>query len=95
MDKPYFMLQQLLKDYKALNARGGDALHGGEKILVRRRNSGISFPALSLLNKISAEREKGQSYAAIAAALNKQGLTGRYGGRWYASSVSRYLQRRP
>ena len=47
-----------------------------------------------LLESINARRARGESFASIAAALNKQGVSGRYGGRWYAGSVWAYLQRR-
>ena len=36
---------------------------------------------------LSARRARGESYGAIAADLNRRGIRGRYGARWYGASV--------
>lgn len=94
MDKRYFMFQQLLKDSNAIAARlrRQSQLHD-DHAGMRGDTSFDSVPRLCLLENIHARRAKGESFASIAAELNKQGFTGRYGGRWYASSVWTYLQR--
>lgn len=46
-----------------------------------------------VLGEFLARRREGESYAAIALDLNRRGLRGRNGARWYASSVRTVLQR--
>lgn len=46
-----------------------------------------------LLSKLMAQRARGESYGAIATDLNRRGVRGRYGARWYASSVRALLKR--
>lgn len=94
MDKHYFLFQQLLKDSDAINARAGHSPRQDDHRRMKRGGSAASLPALCLLERINARRARGESFASIAAELNKQGFTGRYGGRWYAGSVWAYLQRR-
>ena len=38
-----------------------------------------------------AMREQGGSFGAIAAALNRLGIPGAYGGRWFPATVRRAL----
>ncbi|WP_206047121.1 recombinase family protein, partial [Noviherbaspirillum denitrificans] len=47
----------------------------------------------SLLRCVAEQRMRGKSFSSIAAMLNKQGLRGRHGGRWYSASVRDYLLR--
>lgn len=47
----------------------------------------------SMLRIIAEQRKRGESFSSIAAALNKQGLRGSNGGRWYSASVREYLLR--
>lgn len=46
-----------------------------------------------LLPEIIARRARNESYFAIAIELNRRGVRGGYGARWYASSVSLLLRR--
>jgi len=46
-----------------------------------------------MLRLVAGQRLYGKSFSSIAAMLNKQGLRGRNGGRWYASNVREYLLR--
>jgi len=46
-----------------------------------------------LLSELVGRRTQGESYAAIALDLNRRGLRGRYGARWYTSSVRALIQR--
>jgi hypothetical protein len=45
----------------------------------------------ALAEQMQALRACGTSYHMIAATLNQNGLRGRMGGRWFASSVRRAL----
>jgi hypothetical protein len=47
------------------------------------------------ISTLSARRASGETYAAIAADLNRRGLRGRNGARWYSSSVWVMLNRVP
>jgi hypothetical protein len=53
----------------------------------------INCPPLpaSLLERLRVLREGGASFNAIAADLNRCGVPGRQGGRWFAASVRRAL----
>lgn len=51
------------------------------------------LPIDTLRRRIGAARAEGKSFSSIAALLNAQGHRGRYGGRWYASSVRRFFTR--
>lgn len=42
---------------------------------------------------LAARRASGETYAAIAADLNRRGIRGRYGARWYSASVWTLLHR--
>lgn len=46
----------------------------------------------AILQRIRDARAEGQSYHAIAAALNRAHIPAKGGGRWYAASVRRILQ---
>lgn len=46
-----------------------------------------------ILSELAARRRGGETYAAMAMDLNRRGLRGDYGGRWYASSVRAALRR--
>lgn len=94
MDNRYFMFQQLLRDSNAITGSiGRHSRRHDDRVRMKGGAAGAAGPMLCLLENINARRAKGESFASIAADLNKQGLTGRYGGRWYASSVWTYLQR--
>jgi len=88
MDKGHFMLQQLLDDSGHRRWRRSEA-----RAAMPPNENMRPMPASGLLESIHARRSKGESFASIAAALNKQGCSGGYGGRWYASSVWAFLQR--
>jgi hypothetical protein len=47
----------------------------------------------SIAAEISSRRARGDSYGSIARELNRKGLTGRNGGRWYTASVRAYVQK--
>jgi hypothetical protein len=49
--------------------------------------------ARKLASIIIAKREAGETYAAIAAYLQKQGINTRRGGKWYPATVRRLLNR--
>jgi hypothetical protein len=43
--------------------------------------------------EIITRRTRGDSYGVIAHELNRQGIAGRLGGRWYAASVRHYFRK--
>lgn len=45
--------------------------------------------------EIDALRKAGISFSAIAAALNRRGIPGLQGGRWYGATVQRALRESP
>jgi hypothetical protein len=47
----------------------------------------------SVLARIIHSRQRGQTFGAIAAELNQQGVRGRNGARWYSASVRAFLMR--
>jgi hypothetical protein len=57
-------------------------------------DAGRTVATAGLLGQINERRVGGESFSSIAAALNRKGISGNYGGRWYASSVREYMQRR-
>jgi len=46
-----------------------------------------------IVGEILRQRESGASLAEIAESLNAQGIDGKRGGRWYASTVRYLIQR--
>ncbi|WP_147376887.1 recombinase family protein [Noviherbaspirillum saxi] len=88
------MLQQLLNDSAARSAPDRHWRQNEDRAGMKRRENDTPVASAGLLESINAQRARGESFASIAAALNKQGFSGGYGGRWYASSVWAYLQRR-
>jgi hypothetical protein len=86
------MLQQLLTDSNVINAGARHVSQDNGQGRMKRNDLSRRFSAHSLLEQISARRAEGESLYVIAAELNRQGFTGRHGGRWYASSVWIYLQ---
>ena len=93
MDKGHFMLQQLLNDSVVRSSPDRHWRRREGRDGMNRKEIAMSVPASGLLESINMRRSRGESFASIAAALNKQGFSGGYGGRWYASSVWAYLQR--
>jgi hypothetical protein len=91
--KGQFLLEQLRSDSAIGKTR--NAVWTTEKPLnpLRSLINGHTIPASGILERINDGRAKGESFYSIAAALNREGLSGRYGGRWYGSSVWAYLQR--
>lgn len=89
-----FMLRQLTELAAAMRANRGpirvqEALPPGQPgdidfIQVERR----------LLLELFTRRDSGESFAALAADLNRRGVRGRYGARWYTASVRAFLHRR-
>ena len=49
-------------------------------------------PEPALVAELRRLRAAGASFGAIAAAMNRRGLRGRMGGRWFPATVRRYLQ---
>lgn len=91
--EPTFMLKQLIELSDALQIRQVSgklpqvsSSHIGSEGKVDTTCSDIGL-------ELAARRAGGESYAAIAIDLNRRGLRGRYGGRWYTSSVRALLQR--
>lgn len=83
------MLQQLLVLSEAVQAKPSRNEHGvgGHRTAVQQHYDELCFSVLS------ARRAKGETYGAIAADLNRRGLRGRNGGRWYGGSVWTLLHR--
>lgn len=94
MGKANFLLQQLLDNSRRMPSRVAQrmAMQQGSRPTIG--DSVHPSRNLDLLQSIHTWRDRGKSFGAIAALLNQQGLSGRYGARWYASSVRAYLQRR-
>lgn len=85
-DKPRdaaFMLEQLTALAEASAARPSRA---------RGRPATATSGEPDLL-ALAARRASGETYAAIAADLNRRGIRGRYGARWYSASVWTLLHR--
>lgn len=49
-------------------------------------------PEPALVTELRRLRAAGASFGAIAAAMNRRGLRGRMGGRWFPATVRQYLQ---
>lgn len=88
------MLQQLLRDSVGGHTIDSHCRPGRRRADAEDRLKTSPGSSDSLVQSIHALRAQGESFASIAAALNKQGCSGGYGGRWYASSVWAYLHRR-
>lgn len=89
-----FMLEQLRRDSKLVAKRRYGWTSGDMDEGTMQLDSERAVSSASLLERISERRARGESFSSIAAALNSEGVSGRYGGRWYASSVRVYMQRR-
>ncbi|HJV01969.1 MAG TPA: recombinase family protein [Burkholderiaceae bacterium] len=48
-------------------------------------------PEPALVAELRRLRAAGASFGAIAAAMNRRGLRGRMGGRWFPATVRQYL----
>ena len=59
---------------------------------VNRRLEVVKHEA-DLIDEIFSKRASGETLQSIALALNEQGVIGKQGGKWYASSVSCILKR--
>ena len=59
---------------------------------VNRRLEVVKHEA-DLIAEIFSKRASGETLQSIALALNEQGVIGKQGGKWYASSVSCILKR--
>jgi site-specific DNA recombinase len=59
---------------------------------VNRRLKVVKHEA-DLIDEIFSKRASGETLQSIALALNEQGVIGKQGGKWYASSVSCILKR--
>ena len=89
-----FMLRQLTELAVAMRGKRG-------RIPIRElppsvRPEEIDFIQVEqgLLVELFKRRDSGESFAAIAADLNRRGVRGRYGARWYTASVRAFLHRR-
>jgi len=91
--KGRFMLEQLLHDSVACSAVDHPWRNKDHRTGMKQRQIAVPAAAPGLLERINARRARGESFASIAAALNKEGFSGGYGGRWYAGSVWAYQQR--
>lgn len=90
--KNAFLLQQLLDLNDALQRPAGTARSNPHPY------GDYLWPnplRLQILQEISRRRSAGDSFARIAYALNKQGVRGEYGGRWYGTSVRNFIRRNP
>jgi hypothetical protein len=92
-----FMLRQLTELAMAMRPKRpiGGALH------IQKAQPGglaedIDFTQVELwlLMELNTRRNSGESFAALAADLNRRGVRGRYGARWYTASVRAFLHRR-
>lgn len=87
------MLRELLELTDAYHAlRSGVRCTTDKKLNDARRVKHINLED-QLLPEIIARRARGESYSAIAIDLNRRGMRGGYGARWYASSVSLLMRR--
>ncbi|WP_440963996.1 recombinase family protein [Massilia sp. GER05] len=91
---PAFMLKQLMAIAEAADP--------GRHRVPEPANPGDSGDQVSVpgagesdLPVLAARRASGETYAAIAADLNRRGIRGRYGARWYSASVWALLHRQP
>jgi hypothetical protein len=84
-----FMLQQLLVLSETVHAKPSRNKQGvgGHTKAVQQHFDELCFSALS------ARRARGETYGAIAADLNRRGIRGRNGARWYGASVWTLLHR--
>ena len=65
--------------------RGNDASHAAKQPVARIDAS--HYSVLEVEIEVARRFSMGESYNAIAHALNRKGLRGRYGGRWYGGTV--------
>ncbi len=96
MDAGRYMLEQLRLNSEWHGGLAHDG-HGRTDSSSRRENKNVDriprHPNAGLINRISEERTRGFSFGSIAATLNKEGVYGSCGARWYASSVCAFLHR--
>lgn len=93
MDSGYSLLEQLLAFSKSSICAGAQREH---EDLGRKSGNEPWAEAgqqLRVVKSIAESRARGETFSAIAASLNKQGLRGRNGARWYSASVREYLKR--
>lgn len=89
----HFMLQQLLKSSASSHAHVRHRRLVVDHTAVKQSVQVTALQVADLLEKMITRRARGESFASIAADLNKQGVCGGYGCRWYAGSVRAYMQR--
>jgi len=60
------------------------------------KHSGPTVPyrEAHVMAEIRKRQQRGESLSVIARGLNRDGLRGAYGGRWYAASVHAFIARR-
>ncbi|WP_162256946.1 recombinase family protein [Noviherbaspirillum sp. Root189] len=94
MNKGDFLVRQLSSLNGAMsNARAKELVGSpGEDALSRDDLSGSTMESAVL--KILEQRAHGETLGSIAQSLNRLGIRGRYGGRWYMASVRAVLRRR-
>lgn len=88
-----FMLKQLMAFAKAWHAQRRPSQLDISQALINSCKPESCKVDSHLLSKLMAQRACGESYGAIAFDLNRRGVRGAYGARWYASSVRVLLQR--
>lgn len=88
-----FLLKQLLELADTLRTRQTSIPTRSN--VVSERTDAIEYSRTidCIRSELEVRRAGGESYAALAIDLNRRGLRGRYGGRWYTASVRALLQR--
>lgn len=89
-----FMLRQLTELAVAMRPKRGP--RHVRRLQPAGRPDDIDFVQVErrLLLELFMRRDSGESFAALAADLNRRGVRGRYGARWYTASVRAFLHRR-
>jgi hypothetical protein len=90
---PTFMLKQLMAIAEASGAQQSGAPEHSSRASISGQSTMHGLDASDLL-VLAARRARGETYAAIAADLNRRGIRGGYGARWYSASVWTLLHRR-
>lgn len=88
-----FLLRELIELNEAWNEKRSHACANTVIDIKDVRKSSYHKLQGQLLSELIVRRTRGESYAAIAIDLNRRGLRGRYGARWYTSSVRALIQR--
>ena len=79
-----FLLQQMIELTEALQREPGAKV---------ARRVAPDVPPGQLFIDMTERRKAGDSFGTIAHALNRQGVRGKYGGRWYGATVRNFIRR--